>query len=178
MVVVHDKNVDVIEYTRPRELTGIDKLSESGEGAQLLETLSEVPGVVSVRQWWTDGPIAPGGSFSGNARAFVGNKVTVLGMFACTNDGYIVASAEVEGSSVNVARTSSVAMVFDSGAENNDETTDTVPCLGGEAAALSEGNGEKWATNSPRNFWRRGFGARDPRMDGGQNRGFDAARGG
>ncbi len=142
VVVVHDKNVDVIEYTRPRELTGIDKLSESGEGAQLLETLSEVPGVVSVRQWWTDGPIAPGGSFSGNARAFVGNKVTVLGMFACTNDGYIVASAEVEGSSVNVARTSSVAMVFDSGAENNDETTDTVPCLGGEAAALSEGNGE------------------------------------
>ena len=142
VVVVHDKNVEVIEYTRPRELLGIDKLSESGDGAELVTTLSEVPGVVSVGQWWTDGPITPGASFSANARAFVGNKVTVLGMFACTNDGYIVASAEVEGSSINVTRTSAVAMVFDSGAEDNDETTETVPCLGGEAAALSEGNGE------------------------------------
>ena len=142
VVVVHDKNVDVIEYTRPRELLGIDALSESGDGSVLLATLAERPGVVSVRQWHTGGPIAPGESYSDNARAFVGNMVTVLGMFACTNDGYIVASAEVKGSSLSIQRTSAVAEVFDSGSEDNDETTETVPCLGGESAALSEGNGE------------------------------------
>ena len=142
VVVVHDKNVDVLEYRRPKELPGIADLSESGDGSALLTELAERPGVVSVRQWWTDGPIAPGDSFSGNARAFVGNTVTVLGMFACTNDGYIVASAEVKGSSLSIQKTSSVAMVFDSGSENNDETSETVPCLGGESAALSEGNGE------------------------------------
>ena len=142
VVVVHDRNVDVLEYRRPKELPGIADLSESGDGSALLKELAERPGVVSVRQWWTDGPIAPGDSFSGNARAFVGNTVTVLGMFACTNDGYIVASAEVKGSSLSIQKTSSVAMVFDSGSESNDETSETVPCLGGESAALSEGNGE------------------------------------
>ncbi len=142
VVVVHDKNVDVLEYRRPTELPGIGDLSESGDGSVLLTTLAERPGVVSVRQWWTDGPIAPGDSFSGNARAFVGNTVTVLGMFACTNDGYMVTSAEVKGSSLSIQKTSSVAMVFDSGSEDNDETSETVPCLGGESAALSEGNGE------------------------------------
>ena len=149
VVVVHDKNVDIIEYTRPRELLGIDALSESGDGSVLLSTLSERPGVVSVRQWHTEGPIAPGDSFSGNARAFVGNMVTVLGMFACTNDGYIVASAEVEGSSLSVQSTPAVAMVFDSGAEDNDETTDTVPCLGGESAGLSDGTGENGRQEHP-----------------------------
>ena len=36
----------------------------------------------------------------------------------------------------------STALVFDSGSENNDETSATVPCLGGGVAALSEGLGE------------------------------------
>ena len=149
VVVVHDKNVDVIEYTRPRELLGIDALSESGDGSVLIATLAERPGVVSVRQWWTDGPIAPGNSFSGNARAFAGNTVTVLAMFACTNDGYIVASAEVEGSSLDIKRTSAVAKVFDSGSEDNLETSTTVPCLGGEAAGLSDGTGENGRQEHP-----------------------------
>ena len=149
VVVVHDKNVDVITYTRPIELNGIDRLSEGGDGTVLLETLAAEPGVVSVTQWQTGGPIAPGGSYSGNARAFIGTNITVLGMFACTNDGYIVASAEVKGSSIQVTNDSANATVFDSGAENNDETTDTVPCLGGEAAAFSEGNGENQRREHP-----------------------------
>ncbi len=149
VVVVHDKNVDVIEYTRPRELPGIDALSESGDGSVLIATLAERPGVVSVRQWWTDGPIVPDSSFSGNARAFVGNSVTVLGMFACTNDGYIVASAEVKGSSLSVQSTSATAKVFDSGSEDNLETSATVPCLGGESAGLSEGTGENGRQEHP-----------------------------
>ncbi len=149
VVVVHDKNVDVIEYTRPRELPGIDALSESGDGSVLIATLAERPGVVSVQQWWTDGPIVPGSSFSGNARAFVGNSVTVLGMFACTNDGYIVASAEVKGSSLSIQSTSAVAKIFDSGSEDNLETAATVPCLGGESAGLSEGTGENGRQEHP-----------------------------
>ena len=149
VVVVHDKNVDVINYTRPIELNGIDRLSEGGDGTVLLDTLAAEPGVVSVTQWHTGGPIVPGDSYSGNARAFIGTNITVLGMFACTNDAYIVASAEVRGSSIQVMTESAIAAVFDSGAENNDETTDTVPCLGGDAAAFSEGNGENQRREHP-----------------------------
>lgn len=142
VVVVHDKNIDVVSYRRPIELSGIDRLSEGGDGAKLLDTLAATPGVVSVTQWNTGGPIAPGRSYSDNARAFIGTSVTILGMFACTNDGYILASAEVTGSSIEIRRTSVVATVFDSGAENNDETAATVPCLGGAEAAFSDGPGE------------------------------------
>lgn len=149
VVVAHDKNVEILNYTRPRELPGIAALSEIGDGAELLDTLASRPGVVSVAQWQTGGPIAPGDSYSGNARAFAGNTITVLGMFACTNDGYVVASAEVEGSSLSVSGTSGVGMVFDSGAENNDETTETVPCLGGAPAGLSEGPGENQRSEHP-----------------------------
>ena len=149
VVVAHDKNVEILNYTRPRELPGIAALSEIGDGAELLDTLASRPGVVSVAQWQTGGPIAPGDSYSGNARAFAGNTITVLGMFACTNDGYVVASAEVKGSSLSVSGTSGVGMVFDSGAENNDETTETVPCLGGRACGLIEGAGENQRSEHP-----------------------------
>ena len=149
VIVVHDSNVDVLTYTRPRELPGIADLSESGDGMQLLSTLASRPGVVSVTQWRTGAPIAPGESYSGNARAFVGNTVTLLAMFACTNDGYIVVSAEVKGSTISVSRTSNVAKVFDSGSENNEETTATVPCLGGASVGLSDGAGENGRREHP-----------------------------
>ena len=149
VVVAHDKHIDVLAYTRPRELLGIDRLSEGGDASVLLDTLAAHDGVVSVTQWDTDGPIAPGTSYSGNARAFVGNNITVLGMFACTNDAYIVASAEVKGSSIRIENVSVIASVFDSGAENNDETTETVPCLGGPEAAFSEGPGENGRREHP-----------------------------
>jgi hypothetical protein len=163
VVVVHDKNADLLTYTRPRELLGIDKFSEGGDGAILLDTLSEMPGVVSVRQWHTVGPIAPGDSYSNNVRAFVGNTVSVLGMFACTNDGYVVASAEVGGSALKVNSVSPTATVFDSGAENNDETAATVPCLGGDAAAFSEVLGENGRREHPGII---GIGDLDPVLHG------------
>ena len=149
VVVVHDKNVDVLSYTRPRELQGIDRLSEGGDGSVLINTLAEVPGVVSVRQWHTGGVIAPGDSHSNNARAFIGTTISVIGMFACTNDGYIVVSADVDGSSFNLTNISSIATVFDSGSEDNDETAETVPCLGGPTAAFSEGVGENGRREHP-----------------------------
>ena len=149
VVVVHDRNVDVLSYTRPRELLGIDILSESGDGEQLMDTLASRPGVVSVAQWNVEGAIAPGESYTGNARAFIGSTISIVGMFACTNDGYIVASAEVQGTTVTVSRTASVATVFDSGAENNDETSETVPCLGGVEAGISEGVGENGRSEHP-----------------------------
>ena len=50
VVVAHDKNVDVVAYTRPRELLGIDRLSEGGDASVLLDTLAAHDGVVSVTQ--------------------------------------------------------------------------------------------------------------------------------
>ena len=136
VAVVHDPNVNVISYTEPSELDGIDDLSEGGVQDDLLATLRARPGVVSVYGLDSGGPIVPGGSFTADIAGIEGASVSVVGMFACTNDAYILATAPFAlGGSV-------VAEVFDSGAENNDETTATVPCLGGGDAALSEGVGE------------------------------------
>ena len=136
VAVVHDPNVNVISYMEPSELDGIDDLSEGGVQDDLLATLRARPGVVSVYGLDSGGPIVPGGSFTADIAGVEGASVSVVGMFACTNDAYILATAPFAlGGSV-------VAEVFDSGAENNDETTATVPCLGGGDAALSEGVGE------------------------------------
>ena len=136
VAVVHDPNVNVISYTEPSELDGIDDLSEGGVQDDLVATLRARPGVVSVYGLDSGGPIVPGGSFTADIAGIEGASVSVVGMFACTNDAYILATAPFEqGGSV-------VAEVFDSGAENNDETAATVPCLGGGDAALSEGVGE------------------------------------
>ena len=136
VAVVHDPNVNVISYTEPSELDGIDDLSEGGVQGDLLTTLRARPGVVSVYGLDSGGPIVPGGSFTADIAGVEGAAVSVVGMFACTNDAYILATAPFAlGGSV-------VAEVFDSGAEDNDETAATVPCLGGGDAALSEGVGE------------------------------------
>ena len=136
VAVVHDPNVDVISYTEPSELDGIDDLSEAGAQDDLVATLRTRPGVVSVYGLDSGGPIVPGGSFTTDIEGVEGASVSVVGMFACTNDAYILATAPFEqGGAV-------VADVFDSGAEDNDETAATVPCLGGGDAALSEGVGE------------------------------------
>ena len=61
-------------------------------------------------------------------------------MLACTNDGYIRVSESLRVVRGNlVAAGPTAALVFDSGSEDNEETADTVPCLGGGPAALSEG---------------------------------------
>ena len=136
VAVVHDPNVNVVSYTMPSELDGIDDLSEGGVQGDLVATLRARPGVVSVYGLDSGGPIVPGGSFTADIAGVEGAAVSVVGMFACTNDAYILATVPFEmGGSV-------VAEVFDSGAENNDETAATVPCLGGGDAALSEGVGE------------------------------------
>ena len=141
VVIVHDPNVNAISYTRPAELGGIDDLSEGGVNGDLIESLYGAPGIVSVSQWDTGGPIPPRTGHRGNVSAFDGTAITVVGMFACTNDGYIVASANVMAYGDSVHVTKSTALVFDSGSENNNETAATVPCLGGVDAALSEGEG-------------------------------------
>ena len=136
VAVVHDPNVNVVSYTMPSELDGIDDLSEGGVQGDLVATLRARPGVVSVYGLDSGGPIVPGGSFTADIAGVEGAAVSVVGMFACTNDAYILATVPFAmGGSV-------VAEVFDSGAENNDETAATVPCLGGGDAALSEGVGE------------------------------------
>ena len=144
VVVVHDANIDVLDYTSPTELDGIDDLAEGGAQADLLATLNSTPGVVRAYGLDTGGPIPPGGSYTANVLHGIGGAdVTVVGMFACTNDGYIRASQllTIVGGRLSTPQPST-ALVFDSGSEDNDETSATVPCLGGGEAALSEGLGE------------------------------------
>ncbi len=149
VVVVHDPNVDILDYTRPVELRGIGRLSEGGDGDELIATLSTTRGIVSAGYAGARAPIEPGRSYSNNVQAYVGTAITVVGMLACTNDGYIVATAQVAGSTIKVNETSGQAKVFDSGAENNDETSATVPCLGGDSAAFSDGPGENGRREHP-----------------------------
>lgn len=144
VVVVHDRNVAVFDYVSPTELDGIDDLAEAGAQGDLLATLRATPGVVRAYGLDSGGPIGPGASYTEKMlNGIEGADVTVVGMLACTNDAYIRVSESldvVRGSLVATGPTP--ALVFDSGSEANDETTDTVPCLGGERAALSEGLGE------------------------------------
>ena len=149
VVIVHDPNVNPITYTRPSELEGIDDLSEGGVNGDLINTLYGAVGIVSVTQWDTGGPIPPRVGHCGNVSALAGTAITVVGMFACTNDAYIVVTSRVMAYGGSVHENTSVASVFDSGAENNDETTATVPCLGGGDAALSEGEGENVRMEHP-----------------------------
>ena len=148
VVVVHDANIDVLDYTSPTELDGIDDLAEGGAQVDLLATLYATPGVVRAYGLDSGGPIAPGGSYTANVlEGIEGASVTVVGMFACTNDGYIRASQPltVVGGRLSMPPPST-ALVFDSGSEDNDETSATVPCLGGDEAAFSEGLGEGMRT--------------------------------
>ena len=149
VVIVHDPNVNPISYTRPAELDGIDDLSEGGVNGDLIATLIGVPGVVSVSQWDIEGPIPPRSSYRSNVGAIVGTAISAVGMFACTNDAYVVVTADVLADDGSVHATSGIASVFDSGSEDNDETAATVPCLGGPAAALSEGAGENERMEHP-----------------------------
>ena len=149
VLIVHDPNVNAISYTRPEELEGIDDLSEGGINEDLISTLSGMPGMVSISQWDTGGPIPPRTGHRGNVVAIDGTAITVVGMFACTNDAYIVATAIVLADDGLIQETSGIASVFDSGSEINDETAHTVPCLGGADAALSEGVGEKERMQHP-----------------------------
>ena len=149
VVIVHDPNVNPISYTRPDELEGIDDLSEAGNNEDLIATLTGAPGVVSVSQWDAGGPIPPRSGLRRNVGAIDGTAITVVGMFACTNDAYVVATANVWEHDGSIQETSGIAFVFDSGSENNDETAATVPCLGGPDAALSEGFGENERMEHP-----------------------------
>ena len=142
LVVVHDREVDPFEFKRPAELNGIDDLSEGGVRDALANTLIREPGVLGVHSIVTGAPILPGKSFTADISALPGSAITVLAMFACTNDAYIQATAPFSARVDVVTTASAIASVLDSGAENNDETTGTVPCLGGEPAALSDGPGE------------------------------------
>ncbi len=144
VVVVHDPNVDVFDYVSPTELDGIDDLSEAGVQGDLLATLRATPGVVRAYGLDSGGPIGPGASHVEAAlRGIEGADVTVVGMLACTNDAYIRVSESLNVVRGNLVATGpTAALVFDSGSEANDETAATVPCLGGESAALSEGLGE------------------------------------
>ena len=144
VVVVHDPRVDVFDYTSPTELDGIDDLAEGGVQADLVTTLSMRPGVVWVYGLDSGGPIIPGATYTEDKLYGVeGADVTLVAMFACTNDAYIrVTGGLMLTGGVLSFGGPTTALVFDSGSETNDETMATVPCLGGGEAALSEGLGE------------------------------------
>ena len=142
LAVVHDPNVDVLVYDSPDELEGIADLAEGGARDALAATLRTRPGVVAVKSLATIGPIPAGTSLIADATGVLGAHVSVVGMFACTNDGYILATVPLTGTVEQVREAVTVAAVIDSGSENNDEMAATVPCLGGGPAAFSPGLGE------------------------------------
>ena len=141
VVVVHDPNVAPLTYESPDDLDGIDDLSEGGVTGDLIATLGGRPGVLSAFVLNTGGPILPGQEYNTVIDGVDGAAVSVAGMFACTNDAYILATAMIELDDDGKPTTlEAIASVIDSGSESNDETAGTVPCLGGEA--LSSGLGE------------------------------------
>ena len=142
LAVVHDPNVEVLVYDSPDELEGISDLAEGGARDALAASLRTRPGVVAVQNLETIGPIPAGTSLIADASGVLGAHVSVVGMFACTNDGYILATLPLTGTVDEVRQAATVAAVIDSGSEDNDETADTVPCLGGGPAAFSPGLGE------------------------------------
>ena len=142
LAVVHDPNVDVLVYDSPDELQGIADLAEGGARDALAATLRTRPGVVAVKNLDAVGPIPAGTSLIADASGVLGAHVSVVGMFACTNDGYILATLPLAGTGDEVREAAIVAAVIDSGSEDNDETAATVPCLGGGPAAISPGLGE------------------------------------
>ena len=142
LAVVHDPNVEVLVYDSPDELEGISDLAEGGVRDALAATLRTRPGVVAVQNLEAIGPIPAGTSLIADATGVLGAHVSVVGMFACTNDGYILATLPLTGTVDEVRQAATVAAVIDSGSEDNDETADTVPCLGGGPAAFSPGLGE------------------------------------
>ena len=139
---MHDPNVDVLVYDSPDELQGIADLAEGGARDALAATLRTRPGVVAVKNLDAVGPIPAGTSLIADASGVLGAHVSVVGMFACTNDGYILATLPLAGTGDEVREAATVAAVIDSGSEANDETAATVPCLGGGPAAISPGLGE------------------------------------
>ena len=145
LIIVHDQSIHPLDYQRPTELPGIGDFSEGGLAATLIPTLLAIPGVVDVAQ--VPGPgeggvILPGGGITIPAVVLDGAYITVAGMFACTNDAFVVAEVPVSIVDGTVELMRDVGVVYDSGTEANDETTATVPCLGRAAAALSEGHAE------------------------------------
>ena len=145
VIVVHDPSANPFEYTRPSELAGVGDFAEGGLAATLIPTLLQIPGVIDVSQVPGAGPggvILPQDGISVSKTIVNGSHVTIAGMFACTNDAIVIARIPVNvvDGSVELAR--AIGMVYDAGSENNDETTATVPCLGGVPAALSTGDGE------------------------------------
>ena len=142
LAVVHDPKVDVLVYDSPDELVGIADLAEGGTRDVLAATLRTRPGVVAVKNLEAVGPIPAGTSLIADATGVLGAHVSVVGMFACTNDAYILATLPVGGVVTEVMEAATVAAVIDSGSEDNDETAATVPCLGGGPAAFSPGLGE------------------------------------
>ena len=141
VVVVHDPNAAPLAYESPNDLDGIDDLSEGGITGDLIATLGGKPGVLSAFVLNTGGPILPGQEYNTVIDGVDGAAVSVVGMFACTNDAYILATSMIKLDDDGKPTTlEAIASVIDSGSESNDETAATVPCLGGEA--LSGGLGE------------------------------------
>ena len=78
-----------------------------------------------------------------------GDYISVIGMLACTNDAVAFGTAALSMYGSRLAMSSGA--VFDVGTENNDETSATVPCLGGEGVSGADtDDGEGYGSSPPR----------------------------
>ncbi|MCY4527980.1 MAG: spondin domain-containing protein, partial [Chloroflexi bacterium] len=140
VVIVHTGSLLTLPED-PEAIMGLPALAESGDPSAFAAAVADYPGVKSAVILPVDGPI-PGGSEAtvDSVSAMPGDFVSVISMLACTNDAVAYGTAVISQEGGSFAMSSGA--VYDAGTEANDETTATVPCLGGAAAGLSEGVGE------------------------------------
>ena len=134
IAVVHDSDASLLPQNAG-SLDGLEELAEAGLQSELASSLAELDGVkacsASTHRRYRRARRLPWPS-----RRLPGDHVSVIAMLACTNDAITIGTLVVSES----GQAMSSGRVYDAGTEDNDETTDTVPCLGGESAGVSGGD--------------------------------------
>ena len=131
IAVVHDSGVSLLPQN-PDSLDGLEELAEAGAQSALAASLGEIDGVKGVFSL-DPPPIPPGQEVTASITASPGDHVSVIAMLACTNDAITIGTLVVSES----GQAMSSGRVYDAGTEDNTETSNTIPCLGGDSAGVS-----------------------------------------
>ena len=126
IAVVHDSGASLLPQFSD-SLDGLEELAEAGAQSALAASLEEIVGVKGVFSL-DPPPIPPGEEVTSAITASPGDHVSVIAMLACTNDAITIGTLVVPES----GQAMSSGRVYDAGTEDNTETRNSVPCLGGD----------------------------------------------